>query len=89
MKSKFEQMANKILNENTMGGKNPTEFEFQTFLFYDRSMQPGGRPGIADWIDEPEELEHILADAQKVEAPHGVNIWEDVDGNIIFRVDTY
>lgn len=66
--------------------KSPVEFDYQTYVFYDRSMQPGSGPGMADWIDSPEDLEDALAAAKKVQAPHGVDMWEDTEGNIILKV---
>ena len=66
--------------------KQPVAFNPQTFVFYDRSMQPGSGPGMAEWIDSPEDLEDALAAAKKVRAPHGVDMWEDTEGNIILKV---
>jgi hypothetical protein len=82
MKSKDQQLLEEAYTKTS-----PAKFDYETFVFYDRSMQPGGGPGMADWIDSPEDLKDALAAAKKVRAPHGVEMWEDTEGNIILKVN--
>ena len=85
MKSKDQQLLEEAYTKAYT--KTPSaKFDYQTFVYYDRSMQPGGRPGMADWIDSPEDLKDALAAAKKVRAPHGVEMWEDPEGNILIKV---
>jgi hypothetical protein len=83
MKSKDQQLLEEAY---TKAYTSPAKFDYETFVFYDRSMQPGGGPGMADWIDSPEDLKDALAAAKKVRAPHGVEMWEDTEGNILIKV---
>ena len=85
MKSKDQQLLEEAYGKMRTK-KQPVEFNSQTFVFYDRSMQPGSVPGMANWINSPDELEDALAAAKKVRAPRGVEMWEDVDGNIILKI---
>lgn len=85
MKSKDQQLLEEAYTK-AYTKASPAKFDYQTFVFYDRSMQPGGGPGMADWIDSPEDLKDALAAAKKVQAPHGVDMWEDTEGNIILKV---
>lgn len=86
MKTKDQQLLEEAYGR-TRAKKESVVFDYQTFVFYDRGMQPGSGPGLADWIDSPEDLKDALAAAQKVEAPHGVDMWEDTEGNIILKVN--
>ena len=85
MKSKDQQLLEEAYTK-AYTKTSPAKFDYETFVFYDRSMQPGGGPGMADWIDSPEDLKDALAAAKKVQAPHGVDMWEDTEGNIILKV---
>lgn len=56
------------------------------YVFYDRSMQPGGRPGSAEYVQDLEDVKEIIKYSKKVKTPVGVDMWEDPEGNILIKV---
>lgn len=56
------------------------------YVIYDRSMQPGGGPGSAEYVQDLEDVKEIIRYSKKVKAPAGVDMWEDPEGNILIKV---
>ena len=86
-------VADKVLNnedeedeespkEPVKEAAQPISFHDKSYIFFDRSMGAN----YAEWVDSPEDLKDALGAAKKVKAPEGVHIWEDTEGNIIFKV---
>ena len=56
------------------------------YVYYDRSMQPGGVPGSAEYVEDLEDVKEIIEYSKKVKTPAGVDMWEDPEGNILNKV---
>lgn len=56
------------------------------YVYYDRSMQPGGGPGSAEYVQDLEDVKEIIEYSMKVKTPVGVDMWEDPEGNILIKV---
>jgi hypothetical protein len=70
-----------VLNEAYIQPKAASKY-----VYYDRSMQPGGKPGSAEYVEDLEDVKDIIEYSQKVKGPAGINIWEDADGNILIKI---
>lgn len=70
-----------VINESYIQPKAASKY-----VFYDRSMQPGGVPGSAEYVEDLEDVKGIIEYSMKVKTPAGVDMWEDPEGNILIKV---